>query len=132
MYIHTPCLPVVFPNNTPNNIEQGLTLFGKKDKMKLSANTFPMLEGLTAMMDDRYPLTFTRESGEGCYDLLLMPKAPSLPGILIYLKAEKDCDEQALTELAEEALRQIEERKYDTDLTRHGVETVLQYERASK
>ena len=83
--------------------------------------------GMTAMMDDRYIVTSNRESGEGRYDLQLMPKAPSLPGILIELKAGKDCNEQELQELAEEALRQIEERKYDAELTRNGVGNVLKY-----
>ena len=86
-----------------------------------------LMLGMTAMMDDRYIVTSNWESGEGRYDLQLMPKAPSLPGILIELKAGKDCDEQELKGLAEEALQQIETRKYDTELTMNGVGTVLKY-----
>ena len=86
-----------------------------------------LLLGLTAMMDDRYFVTSNREAGEGRYDLQLMPKDKKLPGILIELKAGKDCDEQEMKALAEEALRQIEERKYDTELTRNGVGNVLKY-----
>jgi len=86
-----------------------------------------LMLGLTAMMDDRYFVTSNREAGEGHYDLQLMPKVPSLPGILIELKAGKDCDEQALKRLAEDALRQIETQKYDTELTTSGVGNVLKY-----
>ena len=86
-----------------------------------------LMLGLTAMMDDRYFVTSNREAGEGRYDLQLMPKVPSLPGILIELKAGKDCDEQALKRLAEDALRQIETQKYDTELTTSGVGNVLKY-----
>ena len=83
--------------------------------------------GMTAMMDDRYIVTSNRESGGGRYDLQLMPKGPSLPGILIEIKAGKDCDEQELKRLAEEALRQIEKQKDDTELTMNGVGNVLKY-----
>jgi len=86
-----------------------------------------LMLGLTAMMDDRYIVTSNRESGEGRYDLRLMPKAPSLPGILIELKAGKDCNEQSLKSLAEEALRQIEERKYDAEMAMNGIGNVLKY-----
>ena len=83
--------------------------------------------GMTAMMDDRYIVTSNRESGEGRYDLQLMPRDRSLPGILIELKAGKDCDEQELKGLAEEAVQQIETRKYDTELTMNGVDNILKY-----
>ena len=83
--------------------------------------------GLTAMMDDRYLVTSNRESGEARYDLQLCPRSPALPGILIELKVGKDCDEQELQRLAEDALRQIEARKYDTELAARGVKNVLKY-----
>lgn len=86
-----------------------------------------LMPGLTAIMDDRYIVTSNRESGEGRYDLQLMPKASTLPGILIELKAGKDCDAQELKRLAEDALRQIEKRKYDTELTMNGVRNVFKY-----
>ena len=56
-----------------------------------------------------------------------MPKVSSLPGILIELKAGKDCDEQELKGLAKDALRQIEEQKYDMELTENGFDHVLKY-----
>ena len=83
--------------------------------------------GLTAMMDDRYLVTSNRESGEGRYDLQLCPRSPALPGILIELKVGKDCGEQELQRLAEAALRQIKEQKYDTEFTARGVKNVLKY-----
>ena len=51
--------------------------------------------GLCALVNDSY-VTSNRESGDGRYDIQLMPKNKHLPGILIELKAEKDCDEKAL------------------------------------
>lgn len=86
-----------------------------------------LMLGLTAIMDDRYLVTSNRESGEGRYDLQLEPRDRTLPGILIELKAGKDCGEAELKALAEYALRQIDERKYDSELRTRGVTSVLKY-----
>ena len=48
-----------------------------------------------------------RESGEGRYDIQMMPKRANLPGILIELKAEKKSMEGKLKLLSETALQQI-------------------------
>ena len=86
-----------------------------------------LMLGLTAIMDDRYLVTSNRESGEGRYDLQLEPRNRTLPGILIELKAGKNCGEAELKALAEDALRQIDERKYDSELRTRGVTSVLKY-----
>lgn len=86
-----------------------------------------LMLGLTAIMDDRYLVTSNRESGEGRYDLALEPRDRTLPGILIELKAGKNCGEAELKALAEDALRQIDERKYDSELRTRGVTSVLKY-----
>jgi ABC-type uncharacterized transport system substrate-binding protein len=51
----------------------------------------------------------------------------NLPGILIELKAEKDCTEEQLKKLSETALQQIINKKYDTELVAAGVETIYKY-----
>lgn len=86
-----------------------------------------LMLGLTAIMDDRYLVTSNRESGEGRYDLQLEPRDRTLPGILIELKVGKDRGEAELKALAEDALRQIDERKYDSELRTRGVTSVLKY-----
>ena len=86
-----------------------------------------LLLGLTAMMDDRYYVRSNRESGDGRYDLALDPKDASLPGIVIELKAEKGASAEKLKHLAQAALKQIEERKYDTEMNARGVAKVLKY-----
>lgn len=45
--------------------------------------------GLCAALSSRYYVTSNRESGDGRYDIQLMPKEPDLPGILIKLKMGK-------------------------------------------
>ena len=72
-------------------------------------------------------MTSNRESGEGRYDIQLLPENDRLPGILIELKAEKDCTGDDLKKLSELALWQIRDRKYDTELTARGVRTIYAY-----
>ena len=83
--------------------------------------------GLCAMLDNRYIITSNRESGEGRYDISLCPKDSKMPGIIIELKAEKDADEKELKELAKVALKQIIDKKYDTEMQTKGIKNVIKY-----
>ena len=83
--------------------------------------------GLCAALDNRYYITSNRESGEGRYDICLCPRDCRMPGVLIELKAAKDCSDDDLKKLSEKALEQIETRKYETELTMKGIEKVFKY-----
>ena len=83
--------------------------------------------GLCATMDDRYYIKSNRESGEGRYDICLFPKDNKMPGILIELKAARNCSDDELRRLSEAALDQMNSRKYDTELTAKGVENIFRY-----
>lgn len=50
-----------------------------------------------------------------------------LPGILIELKAEKNCGEEKPKKLAQATLQQINARKYETELMASGVKTIYKY-----
>ncbi len=82
--------------------------------------------GLCALLGGSYT-TSNRESGDGRYDIQLMPKNDLLPGIIIELKAEKNCSADELKKLSETALKQIEDKKYDTEMTAKGVKTIYKY-----
>lgn len=83
--------------------------------------------GLCAMLDNRYRITSNRESGNGRFDIQMWPMKTNLPGILIELKAAKDCDEGQLDALADAALAQIYERKYDVEMKAQGIDVILRY-----
>ena len=83
--------------------------------------------GLCAMLDNRYIISSNREAGEGRYDIQLMPRESELPGVLIELKAEKDCPDGQLKELSKAALKQILDRRYDADMLAKGVQTIFKY-----
>ena len=82
--------------------------------------------GVCALFGNSY-VTSNRESGDGRYDIALSPKVSNLPGIIIELKAEKNCNEKELQELAKTALKQINDKKYDTELKSKGVKTIYKY-----
>ena len=82
--------------------------------------------GLCALMNGAFA-TSNRESGDGRYDIQLKPIRKGLPGILIELKAEKNCSAEKLKKLSETALKQIEDKKYDTELLSAGVTGIYKY-----
>lgn len=86
-----------------------------------------LILGLCAMLNDRYRITSNREAGKGRFDIQMMPLKQQLPGILIELKAGKDCTQTQLDELAKMALQQINDRGYVTDLKVHGSPSILKY-----
>lgn len=86
-----------------------------------------LILGLCAMLNDRYRITSNREAGKGRFDIQMMPLKQQLPGILIELKAGKDCTQTQLDELAKMALQQINDRGYVTDLKAHGSPSILKY-----
>lgn len=85
-----------------------------------------LMLGLCALLSNSY-VTSNRESGEGRYDIQLMPKNNKLPGIIIELKAEKNCNKDDLKKLAEKALAQIDENQYDQEMNTHSILKIYKY-----
>lgn len=75
---------------------------------------------------DYYPLS-NRESGNGRYDIELLPKTDKLPGIIIEIKAIEKTSAEKLPKLAQIALEQIELKHYDTELLTKGVSVIYKY-----
>lgn len=82
--------------------------------------------GFIAILNNRYFVRSNRESGEGRFDIQLIPKNNSLPGILMELKVSKD-ENADLRKLAEDALLQIEQNRYETEMLSHGIKNIFQY-----
>lgn len=83
--------------------------------------------GLIALMDNQYKIKSNRESGDGRYDIGLIPRIGSYPGIIMELKWKKDLDEEALDKLAAEALKQIDGLRYDTEMLKEGICDILKF-----
>lgn len=136
-------LDTIVPPSTAVSIQEALYTFDAKriqellEKLLLQSVSYNdtaneifyhgLVLGLCAMFDNRYYVTSNRESGEGRFDIQLMPKTDRLPGILIELKAEKDCSEKALETLSQTALRQIGDRKYYAEMNAHGITDVIKF-----
>ena len=75
-----------------------------------------LILGMCAVTESSYRITSNREAGEGRFDIQMIPLNPRLPGILIELKAAKNCTEQQLEALAQTALNQIGSRDYCAEL----------------
>ena len=81
--------------------------------------------GLIALMDNQYKIKSNRESGDGRYDICLNPREHRYPGIIMELKWRKHLGEEDLAVLAEEALGQIDDNRYDVELKEDGVQDIL-------
>ena len=81
--------------------------------------------GLMVDQTENYIITSNRESGYGRYDIMLEPIDKSnekQPGIVIEFKVINPKKEKTLEETVEAALNQIEDKGYDAELVKRGVE----------
>lgn len=86
-----------------------------------------LMLGLIALMDNQYKIKSNRESGDGRYDVCLIPREKRYPGIILELKWEKGLGEAALDSLADEALVQIEALRYDSEMKEDGIIDILKF-----
>lgn len=84
-----------------------------------------LILGLVALMDNQYKIQSNRESGDGRYDISLIPRERKYPGIILELKSKKGLLEKELEALAVEALDQINDKRYDSGMRNDGVEKIL-------
>ena len=77
--------------------------------------------GLIVDLEERYRITSNRESGFGRYDIMLEPKNVEDPAIIIEFKIQDPQEEKELSETAERALQQIEDKEYSAQLTARGI-----------
>ena len=83
--------------------------------------------GLIALMDNQYKIKSNRESGDGRYDISLFPREGRYPGIIMELKWKKDLSADELSGLADEALIQIDEKRYDVEMKEDGILDILKF-----
>ena len=83
-----------------------------------------MMLGLCAVLGSQYKVRSNRESGLGRFDIELLPMVQGIPGFIFEFKHTKDINVD-LDSLANSALRQIEDMKYDTELNDFGVEDIV-------
>ena len=72
--------------------------------------------GLIVDLKESYTIRSNRESGYGRYDVTLFPKQASNPGIVIEFKTQNSTSERSLENTCMNALKQIYEKDYITEL----------------
>lgn len=83
-----------------------------------------MMLGLCAILSNQYQIKSNRESGLGRFDIQLIPLAKGIPGFIFEFKYTKDTHID-LDSLADLAIKQIEEKKYDTELLDAKVQSIV-------
>lgn len=82
--------------------------------------------GLCAIMNNLYRVDSNKESGAGRYDIQLMPMDKAMPGVVIELKVIRENIAEnhvtnALKEATADALSQIDQKQYTTQMRRDGI-----------
>ena len=83
-----------------------------------------MMLGLCAVLGSQFKVRSNRESGLGRFDVELLPMMKEMPGFIFEFKHTKDINVD-LDSLANSALRQIDDMKYDTELKDFGVKNIV-------
>nr|WP_249169554.1 AAA family ATPase [Fusobacterium necrophorum] len=79
--------------------------------------------GMILSLSKEYEIRSNLESGYGRYDISIEPKDKRKTGFILECKVAKT--EEELEEKAKEALEQIQEKKYDTEMRQRGISKVL-------
>ena len=78
--------------------------------------------GMLSYLDGEYYVTSNFESGYGRYDIIAEPRNKNKRGFVIECKIVKD--EKDLEKMSKEAIEQIKNKKYDTQLRERGVKEI--------
>lgn len=86
-----------------------------------------LMLGLIALMDNQYKMKSNRESGDGRFDVSLIPREKRYPGIILELKWKEKLSDVELEKWSNEALKQIGELRYDPEMKEDGITEILKF-----
>ena len=100
-----------------------LSVMSFHDINKKYENSYHMLlSGFFYALDGYYTTKSNVEAGHGRADILLIPKDKNKAGYILELKR---ADSSNLEKKAEEALKQIDDKKYYVELERYGIKDIV-------
>lgn len=85
--------------------------------------------GLVVSLREQYRIRTNWKSGERRYYMMLSPKQKEKSGILLEFKIKERKEERkkTLDHAAEQALKQIKKKRYETELLQAEISSVLKY-----
>lgn len=86
-----------------------------------------LMLGLIALMDNQYKIKSNRESGDGRFDVSLIPREKRYHGIILELKWKEKLSDVELEKWSNEALKQIGELRYDSEMKEDGITEILKF-----
>lgn len=81
--------------------------------------------GMLVYIDKDYEIRSNRESGFGRYDVMIVSKDRDKKGIIIEFKKVDKFEEETFETALKAALKQIEEKKYDSELKALGIKDIV-------
>ena len=81
--------------------------------------------GMLVSLSDNYEVKSNKESGFGRYDVMIIPKDVSKFGIIIEFKKIDELSKESVEEAAKNALKQIKEKKYESELLEREINNII-------
>jgi len=81
--------------------------------------------GMLVSLSDNYEVKSNKESGFGRYDVMIIPKDVLKFGIIIEFKKIDELSKESVEEAAKNALKQIKEKKYESELLEREINNII-------
>jgi hypothetical protein len=81
--------------------------------------------GMLVSLNETHQVKSNRESGYGRYDVMLIPRDKQQKGIIIEFKKVDEDENETLEIAAQNALSQIEDKKYEVEIKDSGIDKII-------
>ena len=83
--------------------------------------------GMIVALHKTHAINSNGQAGEGRYDICIIPHDKKQIGTIIEFKAFNLERDKTMANCAKKALAQIEEKKYEVELRKHGITKIIKY-----
>jgi hypothetical protein len=83
-----------------------------------------LVAGMLTWISNTHEIKSNRESGYGRYDIMIIPRDVAKIGYVIEFKAVDLEENETIESTVKDALKQIDEKKYEIELLQRGVKNI--------